>query len=91
MCTITCEVGIIHINSLSAYLTYNEVSVKKTTTIIIILNVLLQLLNVIIKLILLEAFLPQVEIKESKEREGRVGPQSADGEMKSQVCNWHNY
>ena len=29
MCTITCEVGIIHINSLLAYLTYNEVSVKK--------------------------------------------------------------
>lgn len=63
MCTITCEIGIIHINSLSAYLTYNEVSVR--ITIIITLNVLLQLLNVIIKLILLEAFLPQVEIIES--------------------------
>ena len=65
MCTITCEVGIIHINSLSAYLTYNEVSVRITITISITLNVLLQLLNVIIKLILLEAFLPQVEIIES--------------------------
>lgn len=62
MCTITCEIGIIHINSLSAYLTYNEVSVR--ITIIITLNVLLQLLNVTIKLILLEAFLPQVEIIE---------------------------